>query len=68
MKIISNNKAIEIINNNNLTIHNELWHYSYNFTKNATYKVIRNSGSISLIKNNIYTHAPALIYTKSNFN
>ena len=46
MKIISNNKAIEIINNNNLTINNELWHYSYNFTKNATYKVIRNSGSI----------------------
>lgn len=68
MKIISNNKAIEIINNNNLTVHKELWHYSYNFTKNATYKVIRNSGSISLIQNNIYTHAPALIYTKSNFN
>lgn len=66
MNIISQEKAIKIINNNKLTIYKDLWHYSYNFTKNATYKVINNSGSISLIQNKIYNHAPALIYTKIN--
>ena len=67
MKTISQDKVSEFVKKNNLTIYKGVWHYSYNFTKNNSYKLILQFDTPVLICNNSFIHAPALIYTKANY-